>query len=85
MFFHKKDKDVRLTDEEYKRLVGGMSKKERKDFDRRQKDLRREREGDMLDAWLDFEDDMDDRGLQSLRNSWSQGDSSFPGCIEVKD
>ena len=38
-------------------------KKERKDFDRRQKDLRREREGDMLDAWLDFEDDMDDRGL----------------------
>ena len=40
-----------------------MTKKERKDFDRRQKDLRREREGDMLDAWLDFEDDMDDRGL----------------------
>lgn len=63
MFFHKKDKDVRLTDEEYKRLVGGMSKKQRKDFDRRQQDLRREREGDVLDAWLDFEDDMDDRGL----------------------
>ena len=63
MLFGKKDKDVRLTDKEFIHLVGGMSKKERKDFDRRQKDLRREREGDMLDAWLDFEDDMDDRGL----------------------
>ena len=31
MFFGKKDKDVRLTDKEYKSLVGGMSKKERKE------------------------------------------------------
>ena len=30
MFFGKKDKDVRLADKEYKSLVGGMSKKERK-------------------------------------------------------
>ena len=30
MFFGKKDKDVRLTDKQYKDLVGGMSKKERK-------------------------------------------------------
>ena len=37
-----------------------MSKKERKDFDRRQEELRREREDDRLDAWLDFEDEMDD-------------------------
>ena len=63
MFFGKKDKDVRLTDKEYKSLVGGMSKKERKDFDRRQRELKREREDDRLNAWLDFEDDMDDRGL----------------------
>lgn len=40
MFFGKKDKDVRLTDKEYKSLVGGMSKKERRDFDRRQRDLK---------------------------------------------
>jgi hypothetical protein len=62
MFFGKKDKDVRLTDKEYKNLVGGMSKKERKDFDRRQKELKRDREDDRLDAWLDFEDEMDDMG-----------------------
>jgi hypothetical protein len=63
MLFGKKDKDVRLTDKEYKSLVDGMSKKERKDFDRRQRELKREREDDRLNAWLDFEDDMDDRGL----------------------
>ncbi len=58
-FFGKKDKDVRLTDKQYKDLVGGMSKKERKEFDRRQEQLRRDREDDRLDAWLDFEDEMD--------------------------
>jgi hypothetical protein len=62
MIFGKKDKDVRLTDKEYKKLVGSLSKKERKDFDRRQRDLKRERNDDRLDAWLDFEDDMDDMG-----------------------
>ncbi len=30
MFFGKKDKDVRLTDKQYKGLVGSMSRKERK-------------------------------------------------------
>lgn len=60
MFFGKKDKYVRLTDKEYKSLVGGMSKKERKDFDRRQKEYKHDREDDRLDAWLDFEDDLDD-------------------------
>lgn len=48
MFFGKKDKDVRLTDKEYKNLVGNMSKKKRKDFDRRQDELRRDREEDRL-------------------------------------
>ncbi len=62
MFFGKKDKDVRLTDKEYKNLVGSMNKKERKDFDRRQKEFKRDREDDRLDAWLDFEDEMDDMG-----------------------
>ena len=62
MFFGKRDKDVRLTDKEYKNLVGGMSKKERKDFDRRQRDLKRDREDDRLNAWLDFEDEIDDMG-----------------------
>jgi hypothetical protein len=60
MFFGKKDKDVRLTDKEYRNLVGGMSRKERKDFERRQRDLQRDREDDRLEAWLDFEDEMDD-------------------------
>lgn len=59
MFFGKKDKDVRLTDKQYKYLVGGMSRKERKEFERRQDQLRRDRENDRLDAWLDFEDEMD--------------------------
>lgn len=64
MFFGKreKDKDVRITGSQYKSLVGGMSKKERKDFERKQKEFRRDREDDRLEAWLDFEDDMDDMG-----------------------
>ncbi|SFC66415.1 hypothetical protein [Butyrivibrio sp. YAB3001] len=62
MFFgnNKKDKDVRLTDKQYKDLVGSMSRKERKEFERRQDQLRKEREDDRLEAWLDFEDEMDD-------------------------
>ena len=64
MFFGKreKDKDVRITESQYKSLVGGMSKKERKDFERKQKEFRRDREDDRLEACLDFEDDMDDMG-----------------------
>ena len=60
MFFGKKDKDVRLTDKQYKDLVGSMSRKEKKAFDRRQEQLRRDKEDDRLDAWLDFEDEMDE-------------------------
>ena len=65
MFFgkNKKDKDVRLTDKQYKDLVGGMNRKERKEFDRRQELFRRDREDDRLEAWLDFEDEMDDMGM----------------------
>ncbi len=36
-----------------------MSKKERREFERRQNQLCRDRENDRLDAWLDVEDDMD--------------------------
>ncbi len=39
-----------------------MSKKERKDFERKQKEFRRDREGDRLEAGIDFENDMDDMG-----------------------
>lgn len=61
MFFgsNKKDKDVRLTDKQYKDLVGGMSRSERRDFERKQEQLRRDREDDRLMAWLEFEDEMD--------------------------
>ncbi len=59
MFFGKRDKDVRLTEKQFKDLTSNMSKKERREFDRRQEELRREREDERLDAWLDFEDEMD--------------------------
>ena len=59
MFFRKKDRDVRLTDKQYKDLTSNMSKKERREFERRQEQLRKDREDDRLDAWLDFEDEME--------------------------
>ncbi len=37
-----------------------MSKKERKDFECKQKEFRRDRVDDRLETWLIFEDDMDD-------------------------
>ncbi len=60
MFFGKTDKDVRLTDKQYKELTKGMNKKERREFDRRQDELRREREEDRLLGWLEFEDELDE-------------------------
>ena len=60
MLFGKKGKDVRLTDKEYKELTGKMSRSERKDFERRQREFQKDRESDRLDGWLDFEDDMDE-------------------------
>ncbi len=60
MLFGKRDKDVRLTDEQLKKVTNGMSKKERREFERRQDELRREREEDRLLGWLEFEDELDD-------------------------
>ncbi len=60
MFFGKKDKDVRITDKQYKDLVSGMSKRERRDFERKQEQLRRDREDDRLMGWLFMEDELDD-------------------------
>ncbi len=60
MFFGTRDKDVRLTDGQYNKLVGSMNKKERREFERRQDELRREREEDRLLGWLEFEDELDD-------------------------
>ena len=37
-----------------------MSKKERKEFDRKQEQLRRDREDDRLLGWLEVEDELDD-------------------------
>ena len=60
MFFGKKDKDVRLTDKQYKDLVSNMSKRERREFERKQEQLRRDREDDRLMGWLFMEDELDD-------------------------
>ena len=60
MAFGKKDKNVRLTDKQYKDLTSNMSKRERREFDRRQDELKREREEDRLLRWLEFEDELDD-------------------------
>lgn len=60
MFLGKKDKDVRLTDKQYKELIGGMSKQERKEFERRQEQFRRDREDEELMEWLMIEDELDD-------------------------
>ena len=60
MFLGKRDKDVRLTDSQYNSLISNMSKRERKDFERKQEQLKREREEDRLLGWLEFEDELDD-------------------------
>ena len=60
MFFGKKNKDVRLTDKQYKDLTSNMSKRERREFGLRQDELIREREEDRLLGWLEFEDELDD-------------------------
>lgn len=52
--------DVRLNDREYKEMMKKLSPSERRDFERRQDQLKRDRENDRLDAWLEFEDEMDD-------------------------
>ncbi len=59
MLFGKKEKDVRLTDKQYKDLISNMSKSERRDFERRQDQLRRDKEDDRLMGWLFIEDELD--------------------------
>ena len=60
MFFGKSDKDVRISDSQYKKLVNNMGKRERKEFDRKQKQLQRERDDDWLLGMLFLTDDSDD-------------------------
>lgn len=60
MLFGKSNKDVRLTDRQYKDLVGNMSKRERKEFDRKQKQLQREKDDDWLLGMLFMTDELDD-------------------------
>ena len=60
MFFGKSDKDVRLSDRQYKDLVGNMSKRERKEFDRKQKQLQREKDDDRILGMLFMTDEFDD-------------------------
>ena len=60
MLFGKSDKDVRLTDRQYKDLVGNMSKRERKEFKRKQKQLQREKDDDWLLGMLFMTDELDD-------------------------
>ena len=60
MFFGKKDKDVRISDAQYKDLVSKMNKKERREFERKQDELRRDREDDRLMGWLFMADELDD-------------------------
>lgn len=60
MFFGKKDKDVRLKESQYKDLVSNMSKRELRDFERKQEQLRRDREDDRLMGWLFMEDELDE-------------------------
>ncbi|WP_022762192.1 hypothetical protein [Butyrivibrio sp. AD3002] len=60
MFFGKKDKDVRISDDQYKDLVSKMNKRERREFERKQDELRRDREDDRLMGWLFMEDELDD-------------------------
>lgn len=60
MFFGKSDKDVRLSGSQYKKLVKNMGKRERKEFDRKQKQLQRKRDDDWLLGMLFLTDDSDD-------------------------
>ncbi len=51
---------IESLSKQYKDLTSNMSKKERREFERRQDELRREREEDRLLGWLEFEDELDD-------------------------
>ena len=61
MFFGKSDKDVRLTDSQYKNLVGNMSKRERREFERNQRKMQRDRDDDLIMGMLFLHDELDDQ------------------------
>lgn len=57
MFGIRKEVDVRLTEKEIQKLTKNMSRSERKDFERRQKKARDDRERDALMMMEVFMDD----------------------------
>ncbi len=57
MFGIRKEGDVRLTEKEIQKLTKNMSRSERKDFERRQKQARDDREWDALMMMEVFMDD----------------------------
>lgn len=57
MFGIRKEVDVRLTEKEIQKLTKNMSRSERKDFERRQKQARDDREWDALMMMEVFMDD----------------------------
>ena len=57
MFGIRKEGDVRLTEKEIQKLTKNMSRSERKDFERRQKQARDDREWDALMMMEVFTDD----------------------------
>jgi hypothetical protein len=57
MFGRRKEVDVRLTEKEIQKLTKNMSRSERKDFERRQKQARDDREWDALMMMEVFMDD----------------------------
>ena len=58
LFSNDDDHDFRLTDSEIEKLTKNMSRSEKKDFYRRQKELQRDR--DDKEAWLWAMGDWDD-------------------------
>ncbi len=56
-FKKSKDHDVRITDEQYKELTGKMSKKELKEFKRKQREAEADRDWDALILSELFRDD----------------------------
>ena len=57
MFGIRKEVDIRLTEKEIQKLTKNMSRSERKDFERRQKQARDDREWDALMMMEVFMDD----------------------------
>ncbi len=57
MFGRRKEVDVRLTEKEIQKLTKNMSRSERKDFERMQKQARDDREWDALMMMEVFMDD----------------------------